>query len=535
MFTIAVVGMFCVSMSLCFLVDETVSGASVTADWKKNFGGSSTDEFLDVVTTNDGGFVAVGYSTSSSFNTMDWIGTSGKGNDDAIIVKYDRNGIVEWKKNFGGSGVDRFNAVTITIDGGFVAVGYSLADSFGNGDWFGISGKGYCDAIIVKFNAAGDVEWKKNFGGSGNDSYSDVVATSDGGFVAVGTSDWDSFGNGDWVGTTAPDRFNKLGEAIIVKHESSGSVQWKKNIGGDGDDKFTSVTVTHDGGFVAVGESWNSIGTGDWIDLIGSTFAGTIVEYDKNGNVLWKNGGQTSTYIAVTTTNNGFVAVGLSIVEYDKNGGVSWQRNLSNIRLFDVAYDGQNIIVAGYSYVGTSDVSDALIACYDESGYALWDVGFGGNYADHLYGLSITSDGLIVVGYSWPQAFGTGDWIGVTGKGGIDATLAKYLNEYEVTFNPNNGTFSNTISVIFGSVLTPPIEPSFTSKEFVGWFTDDGVEWNFSNNKVTNDLTLTAKWIDIQTGSDENVTDDNSDYLLYGIVGVVAILMLAGIVFFVRK
>jgi len=73
---------------------------------------------------------------------------------------------VVWKKNFGGSGSDYFNAVTAAHNAIF-AVGYSPSNSFGNGDWTGVSGKGSDDAIIVKYDTAGNMVWRKNFGGSG--------------------------------------------------------------------------------------------------------------------------------------------------------------------------------------------------------------------------------------------------------------------------------------------------------------------------------------------------------------------------------
>ena len=164
---------------------------------KKNFGGSNTDTYSGVTATSDG-IVAVGNSSAPSFNTGDWAGTAGKGGWDAIIVKYDKAGNVMWKKTFGGSGNEGYISVIATSDGGIVAVGYSGASSFNNGDWTGTAGKGSNDAIIVKYDNAGNVMWKKNFGGSDDDFYRSVTATSDG-IVAVGYSIKDSFGNGSLI------------------------------------------------------------------------------------------------------------------------------------------------------------------------------------------------------------------------------------------------------------------------------------------------------------------------------------------------
>ena len=118
--------------------------------FKNNFGGSDDDGYNAVTAVSDG-VVAVGYSDAASFGNGDWAGVTGKGGYDAIIVKYDNNGNVIWKKNFGGNDAEAFYSVTAVPDG-IVAVGGAANASFGSGDWTGIAAKGNRDAIIVKFS-----------------------------------------------------------------------------------------------------------------------------------------------------------------------------------------------------------------------------------------------------------------------------------------------------------------------------------------------------------------------------------------------
>ena len=156
------------------LLSAPAGDISCAVSYATNFGGNGNDYFNAVTATLDGGFIAVGYSTTALFGDGDWTGVTGKGGEDAIIVKYDASGNVQWRKNFGGSGNDWFYSVTATPDGGFVAVGNSYIAPSGNGDWTGVIGKGN-DAIIVKFDAYGDVVWKKNFGGSGNLDFDSLI------------------------------------------------------------------------------------------------------------------------------------------------------------------------------------------------------------------------------------------------------------------------------------------------------------------------------------------------------------------------
>ena len=64
---------------------------------------------------------------------------------------------------FGGSDWEQFNSVQQTSDGGYIAVGTSNST---DQDLAGLS-KGSYDAIIVKYDSGGNVTWKQTFGGSG--------------------------------------------------------------------------------------------------------------------------------------------------------------------------------------------------------------------------------------------------------------------------------------------------------------------------------------------------------------------------------
>jgi len=277
--------------------------------WKNNFGGGGHDQF-NSVTAVSGGVVAVGWSFESSFGNGNWAGVTGNGGSDAIIVKYNSDGNIVWKNNFGGRGDDRFLSVA-AVPGGVVAVGYSFAPSFGSGDWAGVTGRGGANAIIVKYGYDGNIVWKNNFGGAGNDFFTAVAAASSGIIVAGWTRE-DSFGNGDWESFMGRGR----SDGIVVKYDNDGNVVWKNNFGGAGPDAFTSVAELS-GGFVAVGYSHGpSFGNGDWVGVTGHGGGDAIaVKYDNDGNIVWKSnfgGGGNDHFTSVTAVSGGFVAVGTS-------------------------------------------------------------------------------------------------------------------------------------------------------------------------------------------------------------------------------
>jgi hypothetical protein len=453
------------------LASISTDGSTVITN-KMNFG--DCDQLRSVVPTSDGGFVVAG--SSATFGAGDWTGSTGRGGYDGTIVKFDDSGKVAWKANFGGSDIDHFVSVTAMSDGGFVAVGHSYAGSFGNGDWKDFKGKGSTDAIIVKFNSEGKIEWRKHFGGAGRDQFDGVTETSDGYIVAVGSSEQTSFGNGDWKDFKGKGGFY---DAIVVKFDAQGGVVWKKPFGGSENDYFFSVTAAPDGGVVAVGAA-PSIGSGDWADATG-TGGSAIVKFDSAGAMVWKKNfgnGRYERFSDVTTApDGGFIAVGYAeafgygdwagstgkgsmdatIVKFDALGKVVWKNNFGGFAadFFEsVAVASTNSIIAvGYSGRDSfwngdwADVIpkigiDAIIVEYNAAGKVVGKTSFGGFGDDLLYSVTSTSNGkFVAVGYMSYLSFGNGDWVGVQGNKDGGMILKNYADKSTPgTTDPTNPT-----------------------------------------------------------------------------------------------
>ena len=70
--------------------------------------------------------------------------------------------------------------------------------------------------------------------------------------------------------------------------------------------------------------------------------------------------------------------------------------------------------------------------------------------------------------------------------------------QFKITFDPNGGTLKSpaTVAVEFGKSLSEPLQPELNGSVFIGWFDkkSGGTQWNFSINRVTENITLYAQW-----------------------------------------
>ncbi len=186
-----------------WVVKTDVSG---TIQWQKSLGGSGFDQAFSVIQTNDGGYVATGFSSS---NNGDVSGNNGQG--DIWTVKLDNTGTIEWQKSVGGSLSESANDVQQTNDDGFIIAGKTDSN---DGDV--TNNQGGSDVWIVKLSDLGILQWQKSLGGSGQDFGNSIRQTSDDGFILGGNSD---SSNGDISNNNGGSDF------LIVKLSSNLSVE----------------------------------------------------------------------------------------------------------------------------------------------------------------------------------------------------------------------------------------------------------------------------------------------------------------------
>jgi PKD repeat protein len=211
--------------------------------WDKTFGGSSDDDLSDIIATSDGDYLLAGTSESTasgdkSENNKSMYTWQG----DYWLVKIDQNGNKVWDKTFGGDFHDRLADVIATPDGSYLLAGSSSSSISGDKteDRVGFSGQDYW---IIKIDQNGNKVWDKTLGGNGDDGLSEVITTSDGGYLLAGSSDSNASGDKseDEVGHSDDFYYEAFPDYWIIKVLEVPSATFRL-IDADTDDVITALT-----------------------------------------------------------------------------------------------------------------------------------------------------------------------------------------------------------------------------------------------------------------------------------------------------
>jgi len=233
-------------------------------EWGRVYGGVWNDFGSAVKVSGDGSLLLLGY------------GYSDEANGDINLMRIYGDGVLQWSKHYGGSGFDRAYDMQFTSDNGIIVSGHTKSFGLGSGD-----------AYFFKTDANGFVYWSKTLGGADVDSAVSVRQTSDGGYIAAGTTS--SFGTG-------------TGDLFLIRLFGDGVFNWSSVIGGSFSDGCSYVIQKSSGDFALAGwtQSLGSGGDDAYVLTLRSNGTGCLPD-----NRILPSGGDPVTQVnnAATITN----------------------------------------------------------------------------------------------------------------------------------------------------------------------------------------------------------------------------------------
>jgi hypothetical protein len=234
-------------------------------------GGKGLDEVEKMIPTRDGGALLGVYSRSSEVHVS---GSEAKirettpisriakstdnfGEGDYWIIKLDKNGKVEWEKNFGGKGDDHIRTLAVTSTG-FVIGGESRSERSGN-KTVGI--KEGTDLWLISLNERGEEQWQKSY----NFKNRDILM----GMSVLHTAD-DKSSKGILLGgyTQAEGRIQTDDETFWMLYlDQNGNEQWRKHVKGESrkeEERLSDLKLNRDGSIILAGTSAEELGKENW-------------------------------------------------------------------------------------------------------------------------------------------------------------------------------------------------------------------------------------------------------------------------------
>ena len=291
--------------------------------------------------------------------------------------------------SFGGTNNDNAEEIEATSDGGYIVIGSTSSNSSGN-----------TDAYLLKVDSLCNFQWSFALGGTNNDWGYSVKETFDKGFIIAASSN--SSGSGGY-------------NAVLMKRDSLGGYVWQKSYGGQDWDFANSVVQTYDSGYVFCGETYNN--TNGYSDVY-------VVKTNSLGDTLWTQtiGGAMvdKGNSIIETSDSSIVVAGLTntvadstqayVIKLNKNGVLLWDSIYGNSKY---EYANQIIELNNGNYVfsgATNSLStfgdqDYLVKGISSTGTLLWEftITNGTAASDNEDAFSLTqlpTGNILVGGYS---------------------------------------------------------------------------------------------------------------------------------------
>jgi len=228
--------------------------------WTRQFGGEGPDSATGCCVGASGIYV-VGHTQRTG------PGVRLSGETQAFVRKYGADGALRWAREFGNVAVPYLGSVAVCSD----RTGVYLAGAV-SGALPGQTSAGRDDAFVRKYDADGNEEWTRQFGGPQGERAAAVCVGSGGVYVGGSTS-----------GRLPGQPKGGNGDGFVAKYDAAGTQLWIHQFGGKHLDMVNAVWADDTGVYVA----GDTVGALPGETQIGGSWDAFLKKYDPDGGELW--------------------------------------------------------------------------------------------------------------------------------------------------------------------------------------------------------------------------------------------------------
>lgn len=222
-----------------FIVKYSASGDVL---WAQSFGGNSYDYGSGLATDNNGNITLIGIYESNNI-TFGVTTLNNNGGIDYFMVQFSSTGNLIWIRSAMGDGNDIGRDIVTDQDGNIYVTG-TFSGTYINFELTPLTGNGYDNIFIIKYNNSGHLQWVHSTLGNDNDEAYALTVDNDGSVLVTGEfySNPLTFGAFSLSNTSAD-----YSDIFVTKINPEGQFAWAISAGGGDDDNSLGITTLSNG------------------------------------------------------------------------------------------------------------------------------------------------------------------------------------------------------------------------------------------------------------------------------------------------
>jgi len=295
------------------------------------------------------------------------------GVSNALLIKFNSSGDLQWYDVWGGPETDGNYGVDIAIDAFDDIYIYGETESFG---------AGRKDIFIAKYDNTGLQLWNRTWGGY-SEEYVYSLKFDSNNNVYLGCTTYSVPNNNDF---------------LLLKYSSDGTLLWNRTWG---------ITNMNTGHYLAIDSSNNIYFTGSYdsgIVLLKYNESGDLQWYESRGDAMWPNG------ILLDSNEDIYIAAsGICLMKYNSSGDLKWIQKwdgIINNYGDSILIDSNDNVYMAYRF--TDGDYDVYLVKFNMEGILQWKKNWGGSDYEHCNAMEIDSnDAIYLAGET--RSFGSGE------------------------------------------------------------------------------------------------------------------------------
>lgn len=361
--------------------------------WSKVSGGPLIDRAYAVATDAQGNSYVTGHFQGDSA-VFDGHVVRGRGDYDAFLVSYDKDGRFRWVRTAGGQGYDYGHGVAVDSRGDIIVAG-ALVGTATFGDVV-VPNEAGSHLFVAKYHADGALIWVKVATGKASGSAHGVAVDGRDNIYLGGLSAGAGFFGAQPLSSP------KGTSALVAKLDREGQVLWLRQHPGEPSCLFHEIACDAQGRVWACGmfKGKAQVGPEAYATTGDKDADALLCHYDAEGRLLWSRVGQ--------------------------GPGIDYGLGIATDGTGDAFLTGEfsEVFSLGGKSLRSRGATDVYVARFDDSGRLCWLKQFGGVGSDNAYvGVADGRSGLLLAGaFSGTQHL---DHLSLASKGSGDAYVAR--------------------------------------------------------------------------------------------------------------